>query len=175
MPIIFHGRSLRLVGLPLKVGDRARDVRVIGNDLSPVLPLGRSPGKLRLFLTVPSVDIPGCSATIRQFSQILTPSIQTFGDSLAVFLISADLPFAQIRWQVTEEIGNITLLSDYRDMDFARNWGLLIQELGLLASAVFVIDPTGVVTYQEIASEFTTAPDYEAVLAHLSSETMRES
>lgn len=44
---MFHGQPMRLLGLPLKVGEltsqrlryRARNVRVIGNNLSPVLPL----------------------------------------------------------------------------------------------------------------------------------------
>lgn len=168
MQITFHERSLRLVGLPLKVGDRARDVRVIGNDLSPALPLERSQGTLRLFLTVPSLDIPACSGATQKFSQILTSM-----SGLSAFLISADLPFAQTRWQVTEGIDNLTLLSDYRDLDFARNWGLLIQEVGLLAGAVFVVDPTGIVTYREIVSELMGEPNYEAALAPLSaSETM---
>lgn len=171
MHINFHERSLRLVGLPLKVGDRARDVRVIGSDLSPVMPLERSQGKQRLFLTVPSLDIPVCSAATRKFSQILAP----LKGSLGIFLISADLPFAQARWQAVEGIDTITLLSDYRDLDFARNWGLLIQELGLLASAVFVINFMGNVTYREIVPELTAEPDYEAVLAHFSSGTMLQS
>jgi len=46
---------------------------------------------------------------------------------------SSDLPFAQSRWQTIEKVANITMLSDYRDLDFARNWGLLVQDLGLLA------------------------------------------
>jgi len=44
---------MRLLGLPLKVGDRARNVRV-GNNLSPVLPLSAITGKIRLFLTASS-------------------------------------------------------------------------------------------------------------------------
>jgi len=52
MQVMFCGQPLRLLGLPLKVGDRARNVRVIGNNLSPVLPLaiaGKNPPFLRLF------------------------------------------------------------------------------------------------------------------------------
>ncbi|MBW4498728.1 MAG: hypothetical protein KME57_03875 [Scytonema hyalinum WJT4-NPBG1] len=50
MQVTFHGQPMRLLGLLLKVGeltsqrlrDRARNVRVIDNNLSPVLPLARS-------------------------------------------------------------------------------------------------------------------------------------
>lgn len=55
MQVMFRGQPMRLLGLPLKVGDRARNVRVIGNNLSPLLPLARSRLKIRLFLTAPSL------------------------------------------------------------------------------------------------------------------------
>ncbi|MDX2217333.1 MAG: thiol peroxidase [Oculatellaceae cyanobacterium bins.114] len=171
MHIIVQGQSMRLVGLPLKEGDRARNVRVMGNDLSPVLPLAQSHGKIRLFLTVPSVDLSPCSAVIRTFSEMLA----TLNGSVASFLISADLPFAQVRWQTAADIDNITLLSDYRDMDFARNWGLLIQDLGLLACAVFVVNSSGIVTYREIVSELTAEPDYNTAIAALAAEITRSS
>jgi thiol peroxidase len=144
---MFCGQPLRLLGLPLKVGelisqrlrDCARDVQVIGNNLSSVLPLTRSRLKIRLFLTAPFLDVPVWSATIQKFSQRLNSLSQELTDFVEVFLVSADLPFAQSRWQMIEDVANITMLSDYRDLDFARNWGLLVQDLGLLAHAVYAI------------------------------------
>lgn len=119
------------------------------------------------------MELPACRAAIGRFNQLIVPLIQELGDSIAVFLISADLPFAQVRWQVTEGIDNITLLSDYRDLDFARNWGLLVQELGLLASSIYLVDHNGVVSYREIVSELTAELNYQAALAHLAvSETV---
>jgi thioredoxin-dependent peroxiredoxin len=166
MQVTFRGQPLRLLGLPLKVGDRARDVRVMGNNLSPVLPLARSQGKIRLFLTAPSLDVPVCSAAIQKFSQHLN-SLGQLTDFVEVFLVSADLPFAQSRWQIIEDVANITMLSDYRDLDFARNWGLLVQDLGLLAHAVYVIDRTDTVTYREIVSELLNEPNYQAAIEAL--------
>ncbi len=130
---MFCGQPLRLVGLPLKVGeltsqrlrDRARDVQVIGNNLSSVLPLTRSRLKIRLFLTAPFLDVPVWSATIQKFSQRLNSLSQELTDFVEVFLVSADLPFAQSRGQTIKDVANITMLSDYRDLDFARNWGLI--------------------------------------------------
>lgn len=154
----------------MKVGTRARDVRLIDNNLSFVLPLEQSRGKVCLLLTVPSLDMPVCSAAIRKFSQFLNSMNQELTDFVEVFLISADLPFAQTRWQAIEKVANITMLSDYRDLDFARSWGLLIQDLGLLARAVYVVDSTGIVTYQEIVAELTAEPDYGVAFAVLSAE-----
>ncbi len=167
MQVMFCGQPLRLLGLPLKVGDRARNVRVIGNNLSPVLPLARSRLKIRLFLTAPSLDMPACSAAIQKFSQHLTSLGQELTDFVEVFLISADLPFAQSRWQASEDVANITMLSDYRALDFARNWGLLVQELGLLAHAVYVVDRTDIVTDREVVSELLDEPNYQAAIEAL--------
>lgn len=167
MQVTFRGQPIRLLGLPLKVGDRARNVRVIGNNLSPVLPLARSQGKIRLFITAPSLDVPVCSAAIQKFSQHLNSLAQELTDFVEVFLVSADLPFAQSRWQTIEDVANITMLSDYRDLDFARNWGLLVQELGLLAHAVYVIDRTDTVTYREVVSELLNEPNYQAAIEAL--------
>jgi thiol peroxidase len=161
--ITLHGQPMTLVGLKLKVGDRARDVRLTGIDLSPILPLATSEGKARLFMTLPSIDTPVCSIEAKKFSE----AIQELGQTVAVFVVSADLPFAQQRWCQTEGIQNLTLLSDYRDMDFARNWGLLINEMGLLARAVYVVDENRIVTHCEIVPEITTEPNYVAAIAAL--------
>ena len=165
--VTFHGQPMTLLGLKLKVGERARDVRVSGSDLSPVLPLEQSMGKARLLIVVPSLDTPVCACETKRFSEVLKGLATELGDSVAVFLVSADLPFAQTRWCNAEGINNITMLSDYRNMDFARDWGLLIQELGLLARAVYVVDREGVVTYCEIVPEVTVEPDYDAAIAAL--------
>ena len=161
--ITFHGQPMTLVGLKLKVGDRARDVRMTSTNLSPLLPLAASEGKARLFITLPSIDTSVCSMEAKKFNE----AIQEFGQTVAVFVVSADLPFAQQRWCLAEGIQNLTMLSDYRDMDFARNWGLLINELGLLARAVYVVDQNSVVTYCEIVPEITAEPNYEAAIAAL--------
>lgn len=164
MQVTFHGQQMTLLGSKLKLGDKAPDVRVINQDLTPVLPLEQSKGKIRLFLTVPSLDTPVCACETSKFSENLKTIDSEMMDSVSVFLISADLPFAQNRWRKAEGIENITMLSDYRSMDFARNWGLLIQDLGLLARAVYVIDPKGLVIYSEIVSELTDEPDYSEAL-----------
>ena len=44
-------------------------------------------------------------------------------------------------------------MSDYKYRDFENQAGLLIEELGLLARAVFVVDTEGVVRYKELCEE----------------------
>ena len=159
--VIFYSRSVKLVGLKLKEGDKARDVRVSGSDLSPVLPLDFSQGKVRLFLTLPSLDTPVCSSVAKKFSNAL----KKIDSRVVAYAVSADLPFAQSRWCLSEQVENIIMLSDYRSLDFARAWGLLIQEVGLLARAVYVVDQSNKVTYCEIVSEVASEPNYDAAIA----------
>ncbi|QLE52703.1 thiol peroxidase (plasmid) [Nostoc sp. C057] len=159
--VTFHSQPVTLVGLKLKEGDMARDIRVSGSDLSPVLPLDCSRGKVRLFLTLPSLDTPVCAIVTKKFSNAL----KGLGNTIVAYAVSADLPFAQSRWCVSEGIENIIMLSDYRSMDFARGWGLLIQELGLLTRAIYVVDQSGKVTYREIVPEIASEPNYDAAIA----------
>jgi thioredoxin-dependent peroxiredoxin len=159
--VTFHGQPVTLLGLKLKQGDMARDVRVSGSDLSPVLPLDCSRGKVRLFLTLPSLDTPVCASVTKKFSNAL----KGLDNSIVAYVVSADLPFAQSRWCVSEGVENMIMLSDYRSMDFARGWGLLIGELGLLTRAVYVVDRTGLVTYCEVVPEIASEANYDAAIA----------
>jgi len=57
--------------------------------------------------------------------------------------------------------------SDYMDRSFGTQWGLLIDELKILARAVFVVDSKGVVQYAQVVKEVASEPDYDAALAAL--------
>jgi thiol peroxidase len=78
--------------------------------------------------------------------------------------ISMDLPFAQKRWCGLAGVDRVTALSDHREAAFGNAYGVLIQELRLLARAVFVIDREGVIRYRELVSEVAEEPDYASVL-----------
>jgi thiol peroxidase len=57
--------------------------------------------------------------------------------------------------------------SDYQDRGFGNGWGMLIEELKLLARGVFVLDADGNVAYAETVSEVTSEPDYAAAIGVL--------
>ena len=59
---------------------------------------------------------------------------------------------------------NITFLSDYRDAQFGKSTGLLIEENRLLARAIIILDPEGIVRYLEIVSELSKLPDMEKAM-----------
>jgi thiol peroxidase len=83
--------------------------------------------------------------------------------------VSLDLPFAQNRFCGSEGIKNLRCASDYQDRSFGRNWGMLIDELKILARGTFVLDKDGKVVYAEQVKEVTTEPNYEASLKALKS------
>lgn len=58
-------------------------------------------------------------------------------------------------------------LSDYKDRSFGLATGTFIEELALLARAVFIVDRDGKVVYAEVVPEVADHPDYEAVFAKL--------
>ena len=68
-----------------------------------------------------------------------------------------------------ESIKNMRALSDYQDRSFGQNWGMLIEELKILARGVFVLDKDGKVVYAEQVKEVAQEPNYDAALTALKS------
>ncbi|SFA57709.1 thiol peroxidase (atypical 2-Cys peroxiredoxin) [Anoxybacillus pushchinoensis] len=156
--VTFKGNPVTLVGNEVKVGDAAPNFTVLANDLSPVT-LDDTKGFVRLISVVPSIDTGVCDAQTRRFNEE-AGSIE----GVKVLTISVDLPFAQKRWCAANGLENVVTLSDHRDVSFGQAYGVLIQELRLLARAVFVVDRNDRVTYVEYVSEATNHPNYEAAI-----------
>ncbi len=157
--ITMKGNPLTLTGQEVKVGQKAPDFTVVGNDLSPVT-LSSFSGKVIVVSSVPSLDTGVCDVMTRRFND----EAGKLGDEVVVLTISMDLPFAQNRWCGATGVTHVTTLSDYQTADFGQKYGLLIKELRLLARAVLVIDKAGVVRYVQVVPEIATEPDYDAVL-----------
>ncbi|MFS0636656.1 thiol peroxidase [Mesobacillus foraminis] len=156
--ITFKGNPVTLLGNEVKVGDQAPNFTVLANDLSEVT-LQDSKGTVRLISVVPSIDTGVCDAQTRRFNEEAAKL-----DNVKVLTVSVDLPFAQKRWCGANGIDNVQTLSDHRDLSFGEAYGVAIQELRLLARAVFVVDSNDKVTYAEYVSEATNHPDYEAAV-----------
>lgn len=156
--VTFKNNPVTLIGSEVKVGDQAPDFTVLANDLSEVT-LADSRGTVRIISVVPSVDTGVCDAQTRRFNEDASQA----GD-VQVLTISVDLPFAQKRWCAASGLDNVQVLSDHRDLSFGKAYGVVMQELRLLARAVFVIDSSDKVVYAEYVSEGTTHPNYEAAI-----------
>lgn len=156
--ITFKGNPVTLLGNEVKVGEKAPDFKVLANDLSEVT-LADSKGQVRLISVVPSIDTGVCDAQTRRFNE----EASKLGN-VKILTVSVDLPFAQKRWCAAAGIENVQTVSDHRELSFGEAYGVAIQELRLLARAVFVVDSNDTVTYAEYVSEATDHPNYEAAI-----------
>ena len=60
---------------------------------------------------------------------------------------------------------DIEYLSDYKEGEFGRSVGLLIESSRLLARAVILVDAQGVVRYIQVVPDTTHLPDMEKAFA----------
>ena len=158
--ITFKGNTMSLNGQPPQVGADAPNAKLIAIDLSEV-ELSSYKGKTVIVSCVPSLDTGVCSIQTKKFNE----EAASLGDNTVVVTVSLDLPFAQKRWCGAEGVERVVTLSDYRHHDFVNKWGLLIEPLGLIARAVFVVDADGKVQHAELVAEATNEPDYASALA----------
>lgn len=159
--VTFKGSAVTLSGNAVEVGDQAPQVGLVAGDLS-VKSVGGASGKFQIINVVPSLDTGVCATQTRNFNEKASSLTNT-----EVFVVSLDLPFAQGRFCSTEGIANVTALSDFRNKDFGKAYGVLLADSpleGLLTRAVFVVDPNGKVVHKEIVGEITTEPNYDAAL-----------
>jgi thiol peroxidase len=157
--VTMRGNPLTLLGPQLQAGDDAPDFSVLDGSLQEVTLAGTG-GKTRIFSVIPSLDTPVCDAQTRRFNE----EAAALGDDVAVYTISADLPFAANRWCGAAGVDRVQCLSDHRDMSFGGAWGTHVKELRLEARAIFVVDPRGKIVHAEYVGEVTEHPDYEAAL-----------
>jgi len=160
--VTIHGNPLTLLGDEIKIGQTAPDCELLDNDLNPVR-LSQWRGKVVVLTSVPSLDTPVCDLETRRFND----EAASFGPEVEMLTVSMDLPFAQKRWCGAAGVQRLKTLSDHRQAAFGQAFGVLIQELRLLARAVFILDRQGVVQYAQLVPEITNEPDYEEVIQAL--------
>lgn len=158
--ITFQGNPLTLIGNALKVGDQAPPFIALDKDLTPVR-LSDFSGRIKIISVTPSLDTPVCNLQATTFNK----KARSLSNEVTIINISMDLPFAIARFCSAEGIDKLKTLSDHRDASFGISYGVLVEELRLLARSIFVIDKSDVIQYVEIVPEMTNEPDYEKALA----------
>ncbi len=162
--VTLQGKEINTNGDLPAVGTDAPDFVLVDGELNDVS-LAAYAGKKKLLNIVPSLDTPTCATSTKKFNDAARENAD------AVFLvISADLPFAMGRFCGAEGTDNVIPLSLMRSRNFAKDYGVLIQDgplTGITARAVVVLDENNKVLYTELVPEIADEPDYQSALAAL--------
>ena len=162
--ITLGGNPVNTSGSLPTVGSKAPDFSLVKEDLSTTTLADFAGSKLVLNI-FPSVDTGTCATSVRTFNAKASELQNT-----KVFCISRDLPFAQKRFCGAEGLENVINLSDFKNGNFGKDYGLEIADsvfAGLHSRVVIIIDENGIIKYTEQVSEIANEPNYEAALAAL--------
>ncbi len=160
-----NGNPVSLAGDFPGKGASVKNFTAIQQDLSE-FSLESLKGKRVVLNIFPSIDTPVCATSVRKFNE----QAAALGNTTVVCL-SFDLPFAHKRFCGAEGIEDVITASLFRNTEFAKDYGVLIQDgplTGLTARAVVVVDEAGVVAYAQLVGDITQEPDYEAAISALS-------
>lgn len=162
--ITLQGNPINTNGDVPAAGNAAPDFSLVTGELADVS-LKDYAGKKKLLNIVPSLDTPVCAISTKKFNDAAKE------DPNSVFLmVSADLPFAMSRFCGAEGTDNVVPLSMMRSRNFAKDYGVLIEDgplAGITARAIVVIDESDQVVHSQLVSEIAEEPDYESALAAL--------
>lgn len=148
----FGSFDISLSGEELKIGDKAPTFKALTKDLEDYEFYKEMQG-VTIISVVPSLDTSICELQ----TYMLNKASQE--DMLNIVSISNDLPFAEQRFVREKGSENILFLSDYLHSDFAKSYGVLIEEYNLLNRAIFVIDENKIIRYLEYLDQNTNLPD----------------
>lgn len=162
--ITLHGNAINTNGELPAIGTQAPALALVSGELADV-DLKDYRGKKKLLNIVPSLDTPTCALSTKKFND----QAKTKQDTVFL-MISADLPFAMTRFCSAENTANVIPLSMMRSRQFARDYGVLIEDgplTGITARAVVVIDENDTVVYTELVNEIADEPNYDAAVEAL--------
>ena len=160
--VLMGEKAVTLEGRLPKLSQMAPGFKIVDEHFTPVM-LSDFKGKTILISAVPSLDTGVCALQTKRFNS----EVSHFSDDVVILTISTDLPFAQKRFCKVENVDKIKVLSDSVWRDFGEKYGLLIEDYGLLARAIFIIDAEGKLQYQELVPNITEHPNYDAALTAL--------
>lgn len=163
--VTFKGNPVTTYGDLPKKGTDAPNFRLTATDLSSKS-LHDYLGHNVVLNIFPSVDTGVCAQSVRTFNEKASQLENT-----KVLCISKDLPFALDRFCAAEGLENVESLSDFKDGNFGKSYGVTFVDgpLETLHSrCVVVLNDNSEVIYTEQVPEITEEPNYEAALKSLS-------
>ncbi|MFD0975848.1 thiol peroxidase [Salinimicrobium gaetbulicola] len=162
--ITFKGKPVTTYGHLPEKGEKAPHFELLKSDLT-IATLQDFKGHRVVMNIFPSIDTDFCSTSVRNFSKKVAEM-----DNVILLNISRDLPFAQQRFVEEENIGNVVNLSDFRERNFGKDYGLEMIDgpwEGLLSRVVIVLDENGKILYTQQVKEINQEPNYLEALKTL--------
>ncbi|UOB17756.1 thiol peroxidase [Abyssalbus ytuae] len=165
--VTLKGNKINTSGNLPEVGSKAPGFSLVETNLSSTS-LDEFKGSKIVLNIFPSIDTGTCAASVRQFNKEASELENT-----VVLCISRDTPFALDRFCGAEGLKNVVTLSDFRERDFGKDYGVEFVDgplAGLLSRAVIIVDEKGTVKYTEQVPEIVDEPNYKAALEALMEE-----
>lgn len=162
--ITINDKKINTYGKLPEIGEKAPHFELVRSDLSSAT-LKDFKGKRVIMNIFPSVDTHVCATSVRNFNDRASKLNNT-----EILCISRDLPFAQKRFLDDEGLKNITNLSDFRQGDFGKDYGVEMLDgpwAGLLSRVVIVLDEEGKVLHTQQVPDIDDEPDYLSALKSL--------
>ncbi len=163
--ITLKGNAINTLGSLPSVGTVAPDFKLTKTDLSDVS-LADYKGKKLVLNIFPSLDTSVCATSVRKFNAEAEKLNNT-----VVLCISRDLPFAHSRFCAAEGLSNVVSLSELRDDNFSKAYGVRIVDgplAGVHSRALLVLDENAKVLFSEQVPEIVQEPDYAGAIKVLS-------
>ena len=156
MKVTLKGDPVELEGVQPVKGDKAPsfslpDLKDRLVDLTGLLT------KPLIISVIPDIDTSICALQTKRFNQ----EAATVTD-INFVTVSNNTKEEQSNWCAAEGV-DMTMLRD-EDLEFAKNYGLLIPAIDRLARGIFVVNEQGEIVHAEITPEVSQEPDYEKAL-----------
>lgn len=162
--ITFKNKPITTYGRLPEEGEKAPHFELLKADLSTAT-LSDFKGKRVIMNIFPSIDTNVCATSVRNFNEKATDLKNT-----VVLNISRDLPFAQKRFVDDEGLENVVNLSDFKERNFGKDYGLEMIDgplEGLLSRVVIVLDENSKIIHTEQVKDIGDEPNYLEALKTL--------
>jgi thiol peroxidase len=156
----FRGQEVTILGKDVKVGEQAPEFTAQRVDWSWMPALESTSGKVRIIGSLPSLSTAVCDRETNKFNFEAT----ALSEEIEILMVSMDLPFTLSQWCAAAGVERVVTLSDHKNADFGRKYGVLLKEPRIFRRAVFVVDTSDKLVYVEYLPVLGEEPDYEAVL-----------
>jgi thiol peroxidase len=147
----------QLLGSPISLGKTLPPVNLVDAMTMKDVDLSKERGAVLFLSIVPSIDTAVCE----EQTHYLGEEGEKLPKEIKRITISRDTPFAQKRFAKEAKLTHLQYLSDYKEGEFGKATGLLIEKTMLLARSVVLLDKKGTIRYIQVVPEITRLPDME--------------